>query len=63
MIDFICEHIADIGGVKSVKYRRELADQLATSETTGMSRSELFFTSDEPNQSVNWMPQLVGTHK
>ena len=64
MIDFMCEHIADVGGVKCVKYRRELADQLAASEMHTMgtasqessSSAEYFFTSDEPNQSVNWLP-------
>ena len=64
MIDFMCEHIADVGGVKCVKYRRELADQLAASEMhtmgtarhEGSSSAEYFFTSDEPNQSVNWLP-------
>ena len=37
MIDFFCEHIADVGGVKCVQYRRELADQLAAPEVTGNS--------------------------
>ena len=28
MIDFLCDHITDTGGLKSVSYRRELADQI-----------------------------------
>ena len=65
MIDFICDHISDIGGVKSVKYRRELSDQLATNNAQKplQNSSEFFYTSDEANQSVQWLPQLVGSQK
>lgn len=51
MIDFICDHISDIGGIKSVKYRRELSDQLATNNAQRplQSSSEFFYTSDEAN--------------
>ena len=55
MIDFLCEHIADIGGVKCVKYRKELADQLASTSPAQYS-NEYFYTSDEPNQSISWLP-------
>ena len=33
MIDFLCDHITDIGGLKCVTYRRELGDKLAYSNS------------------------------
>ena len=67
MIDFSCDHVTNVGGVKCIQYRRELIDQLATSNNATMDESnssnEFYFTSDEPNQSVCWLPQLVGSQK
>jgi len=65
MIDFLCEHVADVGGLKCVRYRRELADELVQRVQTKPKSdfSEYYYTSDEPNQSNCWLPGLVGSHK
>ena len=70
MIEFTCENVSDVGGVKCIRYGRELADQLASSLATRentfepvSSCNEYFYTSDEPNQSICWLPQLVGSQK
>ena len=62
MIDFICDHITDVGGVKCIQYHRDLSDQLA-SGTQVAGSGDFFFTSDEPNQSITWLPQLLGSQK
>ena len=51
MIDYMCDHITDVGGIKCLSFRRELADQLAITaqNNTLQSKSEFYFTSDEPN--------------
>ena len=64
-INYFCGQITDVGGVRKIAYKRELGDSAGeayAAQSKGNSKSNYYFaTSDHADQSICWMPQILGS--